>query len=193
VREVAPGLVRWTSWHEEWEEEVGSVAVETDDGLVFVDPLDPPPELGAPDHVLITVFWHARATSRFEGERVWSSPANKRTLASRGVTLSDPLGGAKLPGGIEAIPTPRRGEVVFWLPAQRAVVVGDVLLGAGAKPGATADPLRLCPERWLGKATHADLRTSLRPLLERPVQRVLTSHGQPVLRAGRRHLDAVLS
>ncbi|HST16036.1 MAG TPA: hypothetical protein VLK36_00090 [Gaiellaceae bacterium] len=121
AREVAPGLVRWTTWHEEWQEQVGSVAVETADGLVFVDPLDPPAELGTPDHVV------------------------------------------------------------------------DVLLGAGAKPRATVDPIRLCPERWLGKATHDELRASLRMLLERPVQRVLTSHGEPVLRSGERHLHAVLS
>ena len=33
----------------------------------------------------------------------------------------------------------------------------------------TDEPLRLCPERWLGKATHRDLRASLRPLLDLPV------------------------
>jgi glyoxylase-like metal-dependent hydrolase (beta-lactamase superfamily II) len=81
---------------------------------------------------------------------------------------------------------------VLWLPRQRAVAVGDVLLGSGAKPRATADPLRLCPERWLGKASHADLRDSLRPLLDLPVQRVLVSHGAPVLRAGKRALAAVI-
>ena len=59
--------------------------------------------------------------------------------------------------------------------------MGDVLLGAGAKPGATAERLRLCPERWLGVRTHADLRRTLLPLLELPVQRVLVSHGAPVL------------
>ena len=91
-----------------------------------------------------------------------------------------------------ALETAREGEVVFWLPRQRAIVVGDVLLGAGAKPRATSDPLRLCPERWLGKASHADLRESLRPLLDLPVQRVLVSHGEPVLRAGQRALAAVL-
>src|SRR2546430_13447017 len=45
---------------------------------------------------------------------------------------------------------------IYWMPRQRALAVGDVLLGAGAKPHATDDPLRLCPERWLGGgATHA--------------------------------------
>ena len=88
--------------------------------------------------------------------------------------------------------TPRASEVVYWLPEQHAVVVGDVLLGAGAKPRATDDPLRLCPERWLGKGTHAELRESLRPLLDLPVERVLVSHGRPVLEHGKRELARVL-
>ena len=99
----------------------------------------------------------------------------------------------ELPGGIRAFLTARPSELVFWLPHHQALVVGDVLLGAGAKPRATDDPLRLCPERWLGKATHADLRESLRPLLDLPVQRVLVSHGKPVLRGGRRLLEELLS
>jgi glyoxylase-like metal-dependent hydrolase (beta-lactamase superfamily II) len=102
--------------------------------------------------------------------------------------------GDRLPAGIKAFQTARKDEVVYWLPRQKAVVVGDVLLGAGAKPRATDDPLRLCPERWLGGgATHDDLRTSLAPLLDLPVSRVLVSHGEPVLRGGRRALAAVLA
>ena len=72
--------------------------------------------------------------------------------------MTDLVGGEEeLPGGIRAFPTARGAEVVYWLPEQRAVVVGDVLLGAGAKPRATGEPLRLCPEGWLGKPTHEDL------------------------------------
>lgn len=85
------------------------------------------------------------------------------------------------------------GALAYWLPEQRALVVGDVLLGAGAKSRATEDPLRLCPERWLGKATHDDLRTSLRPLLELPIERVLVSHGHPVVVNAKRELAPVLA
>ena len=98
-----------------------------------------------------------------------------------------------LPGGISAFSTARESELVYWLPTQRSLAIGDVLLGAGAKPRPTRDPLRLCPERWLGKASHDELRASLRPLLDLPVQRVLVSHGKPVLRAGKRALAPVVS
>ena len=191
LSEVAPGLRRWTAWHEEWEEEVGCLAVDTDDGLVLIDPLDPPSELPRPEHVLLTIHWHARSA---QAPHVWAHRRTARLLANRGVELTDPIGPERsLPGGIEAIETARPGELVYWLPRQRALAVGDVLLGAGAKPRDTGAPLRLCPERWLGKATHEDLRLSLAPLLDRPVSRVLVSHGEPVLRGGGRALSAALA
>jgi glyoxylase-like metal-dependent hydrolase (beta-lactamase superfamily II) len=191
--EIAPGLRRWTARHEEWNEDVGSLAVETSDGLVFIDPLDPPAELGAPDHVLVTVYWHGRTTGTVAPARVWAPVGSARPLRNRGISVTDPFrAGDTLPGGIQPFPTPRTSEVVYWLPDRRALVAGDVLLGAGAKPRATADALRLCPEGWLGKATHDDLRAMLRPLLELPVERVLVSHGEPVLAGGGRALAAVL-
>jgi glyoxylase-like metal-dependent hydrolase (beta-lactamase superfamily II) len=123
---------------------------------------------------------------------VWSSRRAARPLGNRGIVVTDHVESGGLPGGIEAFPTARTGEVVYWLPEQQAVVAGDVLLGAGAKPRATDEPLRLCPERWLGAKSHDDLKASLRPLLELPVEQVLVSHGEPVLEGGRSLLAALL-
>ena len=190
LTEVAPGLRRWTAWHDEWEADVGCLAVDTEDGLVQIDPLDPPSELPPPEHVLLTIHWHARSA---EAPHVWAHKRTARLLANRGVELTDPVGSRSLPGTIEAIETARPGEVVYWLPQQRVVAVGDVLLGAGAKPRDTGEPLRLCPERWLGKGTHGDLRESLAPLLEYPVESVLVSHGEPVLSGGAAALAAALA
>ena len=188
--DVAPGLRRWTAWHDDWEEDVGALAVDTADGLVLIDPTEPPPELRRPAHVLVTVYWHARAAAQLKA-RTWAPSGSLRPLSNRGVEAENAA--AELPGGIRAFQTARAAEAAYWLPEQRAVVVGDVLLGAGAKPRATDDPLRLCPEGWLGKATHEDLRKSLRPLLELPVERVLVSHGAPVLGNGAGELARVLS
>jgi glyoxylase-like metal-dependent hydrolase (beta-lactamase superfamily II) len=178
-------LRRWTSFREDWGEDVGCVAVDSDDGLLFFDPLDPPSEA---DHTFITVFFHARDARG----RVWAPTRQVRRLANRGVTVTDPFEpGDELPGGVECFDTAREGEVLYWLPTERALVVGDVLLGAGA--GKRTDPLNLCPERWLsGKATLDDLRDSLRPLLELPIEQVLVSHGAPVLTDGHAQLAAVL-
>ena len=191
LTEIAPGLRRWTAWHEEWEEDVGCLAVDTDAGLVLIDPLDPPNEVSRPDHVLITIHWHARSA---QAPHVWAHKRTTRLLANRGVELTDPIdAGTPLPGGIEAIETARPGEFVYLLPQHKAVAVGDVLLGAGAKPRDTGAPLRLCPERWLGKATHEDLRKSLSPLLERPIESVLVSHGAPVLSGAAEALATALA
>jgi hypothetical protein len=191
--EIAPGLRRWTAFHDHWEEDVGSLAVQTSDGLVLIDPIDPPSEVAAADHVLITVYWHGRSTGTLGAKRVWASARSERPLKSRGIEVTDPFrAGDALPGGIRAFQTARSAEVVYWLPDQRAVVVGDVLLGAGAKPRPTSEPLRLCPERWLGNGKHDDLRRTLRPLLDLPVERVLVSHGEPILSGGKQALAAAL-
>ena len=151
MKEVAPGLYRWTAHHEEWDEDVGSLALETDDGLVLIDPLDPPRTLRRPDHVLLTVFWHFRSAPDLRAKHVWASRRTVKALQNRHVTVTDPIThDTALPGGVQAIESARHGELVYWLPRQRAVAVGDVLIGAGAKPLPTNDPLRLCPERWLG-------------------------------------------
>jgi glyoxylase-like metal-dependent hydrolase (beta-lactamase superfamily II) len=184
-------LTRWTAFSDAWQEEVGCVAFDTVDGLVFIDPLSPPSELGEPAHTLVTVFFHARQARG----RVWAPRRTVRRLANRGVTVTDPFEpGESLPGGIACFETAREGEVIYWLPEPGALVVGDVMLGAGAKPRATDDPLRLCPERWLSSsATLDDLRASLRPLLELPVERIFVSHGAPVLNEARAALTALLS
>ena len=192
VDELAPGLRRWSAYHDHWEENVSSFAVDTADGLVLIDPLEPPAELRRPAHVLFTVYWHARSGARLSAV-TWAPRRSERPLRNRGIDVTEIAApDLVLPGGIRAFQTARAAEVVYWLPDQRAVVAGDVLLGAGAKPRATDDPLRLCPERWLGKATHADLQESLHPLLDLPVELVLPSHGRPVLEDGKQELARVL-
>jgi glyoxylase-like metal-dependent hydrolase (beta-lactamase superfamily II) len=181
---VAPGLRRWTAWHDEWKQDVASLALETSDGLVLIDPLKPPRDARRADHVLITVYWHDRSTKDVDAKHMWASTRSAQPLRNRGIEVTDVFrAGDELPGGIRAFQTARAAEVVYWLPQQRALAIGDVLLGS---------PLRLCPAGWLGKQTHDDLRESLRPVLELPVKRVLVSHGEPVLQDGRSALEAVL-
>jgi len=194
LEQVAPGLRRWASWHPEWRQEVGSVAVDTPDGLVLVDPIDPPPEVRSPQHVLLTVHWHSRAAGELDAPHVWAPARAVRRLKNRGVVVTDAFEkDPELPGGIKAFATAREGEVLYWLPQQKAIVVGDVLLGAGAKPHATSEPLRLCPENWLDGATTKQLVKSLLPLLDLPLERILVSHGDPVLQGGKDVLKALIA
>jgi glyoxylase-like metal-dependent hydrolase (beta-lactamase superfamily II) len=206
VARIAPGLWRWTGWHAEWNDEVGCVYCETTDGVVLIDPLVPPEDaerfwraldrdverIGGGVHVLVSVFWHTRdAAALVEryGARVWAPARGRAAVARRAGVVTDPFRpGDRLPGGIAAQGTARAAEVVYWLPAHRALVPGDVLLGA--EDGG----VRLCPESWLPeKTTRRALAESLWPLLELPLERILVSHGEPVLTGARDALVAALA
>ncbi|GIU95511.1 MAG: hypothetical protein KatS3mg012_1968 [Gaiellaceae bacterium] len=206
VSRIDSGLWRWTAYHEEWKEDVGSVYCETPDGVVLIDPLVPADEpdrfwraldrdverTGGAVHVLVTVFWHTRSAAamveRYRA-RVWAPSRGKQAIARRAGVVTDVYRpGDRLPGGVEARPSGRAAEVVFWLPAHAALVPGDALLG-------TDDGgIRLCPASWLpAGTTPGDLARALRPLLDLPVERILVSHGESVLSGAREALAAALS
>ena len=205
VAQIDKGLWRWTGYHEEWKEDVGSVFCETEDGVVLVDPLVPSKDeerfwraldrdvrrVGGQVHVLVTVFWHVRSTGAIVDRyptRVWAPSTSRAAVERRSGVVTDVFRpGEGLPGEIESRHTARRTEVVFWIPQHRALVPGDVLLGDGA------GGVRMCPESWLPEKTgQPELAASLRPLLELPVERILVSHGEPVLDDGRAALAAAL-
>ena len=208
VTRIADGLWRWTAWHEEWRDEVGCVYYEAPDAIVLIDPLVPIEQSEStlfwetldrdvkrselPVHVYITVFWHARSAGeivqRYDGHLHTTSSARVANQRRTGVVADVFRPGDPLPGGIEALPSGRFTEIVYWLPEHGAVVPGDVLLGdenAG---------LRLCPQSWLPTGIdQARLRTALKPLLTLPVRRVLVSHGNPVMVDAHARLTAALA
>ncbi|HYZ81580.1 MAG TPA: hypothetical protein VE571_09945 [Solirubrobacteraceae bacterium] len=192
--EVAPGLWRWTAPHPawrpgaeaesegDWEREVGCVLVVDDDGATFVDPLVPG-EASAPfwawaDEVVGGRPVSVLTTIRFHGR---SGPAvAERYGAAMGETRS----------GIEAFAFPAADETMFWLRSHRALVPGDRILGDGH------GGVRLCPESWLHyfrrPLSLSGLQALLAPLLALPVERILVSHGAPVLSGGAAALRRIL-
>jgi glyoxylase-like metal-dependent hydrolase (beta-lactamase superfamily II) len=87
---------------------------------------------------------------------------------------------------VVALPFPLVEETVYWLPEHRALVPGDTLFGHGG------GNLAVCPDTWLEGETPALLRGELRSLLDLPIERVLVSHGEPVLARGRAALEQAL-
>jgi glyoxylase-like metal-dependent hydrolase (beta-lactamase superfamily II) len=133
------------------------------------------------------------AAGELDAKEVWAPARDLRLLRNRGVDVTNAFeAGDELPGGIQAFQTARETEVVYWLPDQRSLAIGDVLLGAGAKPHPTPDALRLCPENWLDGKTHKALKKSLEPLLELRVERILLSHGDSVLSGAKDALAELL-
>jgi glyoxylase-like metal-dependent hydrolase (beta-lactamase superfamily II) len=215
VTQIADGLWRWTARHPDWtpeegesgwEPDVGCVYAETDEGIVLVDPLVPSAgddrdrfwraldrdvdRAGSPPAVLLTVYWHTRSAAdvldRYAGARVFA-PETRRDEFRKRTTVTDWFGSdSQLPGRAQSFATAYRGEVVYFLPGHAALVPGDVLHGHG-------DSLSLCPDDWLEDGvTREQIIVSLRPLLRLRVERVLTSHGEPVLAGGAAALAAAL-
>ena len=186
VTEIAPGLWRWTAPHPEWkegegwEQEVGCVYYEAPDATVLIDPLVPPEReryfealdrdverRGLPLAILLTCPWHERSAAELT-ERYGAGEAP--------------------PAGVEPVLVlPEIEETVWWLREHAALVVGDVLLGA-------PEGISVCPDSWLeGQASPSSIRGALRPLLGLPLERVLVSHGAPVLEHAHAALERALS
>jgi glyoxylase-like metal-dependent hydrolase (beta-lactamase superfamily II) len=200
MREVLPGVYRWELPHPDWtpedaeegqgwDEVVASYLVETDDGLVLVDPLVESDDwdaldarLSQPPNVLITIFWHTRSAQaiaeRYPGTVVWAHEPAAHLVQERGVEPRPFVPGAALPGGFEAVAVGRAFEVAYFLRDRGALIVGDVLLGT---PDGAA---RLFPASWL-RGDYEAVRDGLRAsLLQLPVEHLLLTHGEPVLERG---------
>ena len=95
--------------------------------------------------------------------------------------------GDSLPGGVEAKTGFYPSAAVLWLPAHRALVVGDVLVGDGA------GGVRIL-EGWMPEGeTVETAAAALRPFLDLPVDLVLLSHGDPVTERAREKLGEALT
>ncbi len=192
MKELRPGLWRWTARHPDWEADaelespadwppdVGCIAHSADDALVLIDPLvvagweelDALVDRHARVAVLQTLRWHGRSVN----------DAVARYDASR-----------EPPAGVEPIEIANADERMFWLAAPGALVPGDRLIGDGA------GGVRPCPDSWLGYIRRQGgeidgpaLREALRPLVDLPIELILLSHGDPILSDGRAALERAL-
>lgn len=197
--EIVARLFRWSAPHAEWradaapgsaddwDEMVSSVLYELPDTVVLFDPLLPREGREAflgwldervgrrPVSVLTTIRWHRR----------------DRTLIAERYRANSRRAWNMLPAGVEQHPLRGAGETLYWLADVATLVAGDRLLGASSPSssasglGAGGPKLRVCPESWLaGCADRAEVAALMLPLLELPIERVLVSHGEPVLSAG---------
>ena len=198
VRELRPGLWRWTAAHPEWDHaehwgpDVGSVYAELPDAIVVVDPLVPADEderfwfaldrdverLGLPVRVLLTVHWHERSVAT--------------VLDRYDAALWRPEETGDLPTGVQAeiVKGADWVEAMYFLEPHRALVIGDLLIG---KDGGIELPIE-----WFPKAEREWAEQELKPELRRrlgalPIELVVVSHGDPVLQDGAAALDSALS
>jgi len=176
--------------------------------LLLFDPLGARAELeelaaGRETAILLTVPWHERDTQALVSRHGWPvyapRPESEDDLMQRfGVSREQVAGGSPdlrwlmeddsiekhllepgevLEGGVEVFPGQKTpNEVVFWVESHGAVIAGDTLVDFGN--GVEIN------ERWLsGGVTREQVAEPLRPLLARPVELMLPTHGLPTDRA----------
>jgi hypothetical protein len=234
VKELGPGLWRWTAPHPSWKPEndkpggwgrmVASVSYAPaaaarqsgDPAFVLIDPLAPPDgtleaeifwrhldadvaRIQLPVAILIGNEFHGRSAQavfdRYQASRgatIWAHEAAVGALKCR---VTNTFGAPQtLPSGIvpHAIANPSPGEVAYYIPARRALVVADAMVGDG-KGG-----VRVVPASWAEADAesqslyHREFRRSLRTLLDLPIDVLVVSHGEPILAGARDAIEEAL-
>ena len=164
---------------------------ELSDAVVVVDPIVPADDeerfwsaldrdverAGRPLHVLLTVHWHERSVAEI--------------LDRYDATLWRPEVEAPLPTGVRAeiVEGSDWVEALFLLEPHRALVAGDLLVGADGGIELPVDWFPKDEREWARTELKAELRRRLTPLA---VELVLVSHGEPVLENGAAALAAAL-
>jgi hypothetical protein len=207
VQDLGDGIWRWTARHPEWHPgafgaRVASYAAVAPAGTLLIDPLVPDEDgwerldgvvAGAVETV-ITIPYHTRsaeaARDRYGGS-IWGHPRVAKRLRNT-VGFRPVSSTCGFPAGVSAsfVGSPRRSEMPLHLEAWAAVAFGDVVVEEGGRlrvwVQAPMDERRL---RWYTTR----YRPTLERLLDLQVERVLVTHGRPVLRDGRRALARALA
>jgi hypothetical protein len=188
---IADGLWRWTAEHPRWAQwpnhererrEVGCVYSEADDATVLIDPLVPAGDeddffrhldadverRGLPVVVLLTADWHRRSADELAaryGARIDGAP----------------------PDGVEEVPIEGADErqVAYFIRPHAALVVAEIF-------GVDVDG-----ELYVGRSPALvrpdELEASLDRIMRLPVERLLVSHGEPILEDAKTRMAQALA
>jgi hypothetical protein len=172
------GVHHWTTIHPEWKGSVSACAIDDGERLVLIDPIAVPDEVRAlfDSREVVTVLtstWHERDAASLDFP-VWAPapdrPEDQLVPATRYASGDTVFGMEAFPG--------REGELdlVLWHERLRVVIAGDSLVDFG-------NGLKI-EQTWLPDGvTVEQVASSLRPLLDKPVEVVLPTHGAPTDRA----------
>jgi glyoxylase-like metal-dependent hydrolase (beta-lactamase superfamily II) len=211
VRELRTGLWHWEAPHPDWsgpENEalrqrlagtaetpsqagvVSSYAIDNGNQVLLFDPLAVPTEIvelaaNRQAAIVLTCPWHerdARSLAAQLSAPVFVPPPDEGTPDVAWLHAENAVeghlfsAGDRLHVGVEAFPGKEPNDVVLWVESHQAVIAGDTLVDFG--PG-----LEIPPEWLPDGVTPEQVAEGLRPLLERPVEHVLATHGGPRDRA----------
>jgi glyoxylase-like metal-dependent hydrolase (beta-lactamase superfamily II) len=190
MREVVPDVQMWSVFAPDKGYAFNGYAVHTENGTILIDPPEPVADgWGAVDlmepfaGVWITNRNHSRAAATFReryGLTVWAHEADAERLeagADRTVR-----GDEQLAGGVQLIHVPGKspGEIAFYLPRSRALVVGDVVIGV------PAGELSTYPDKVIDDMDQ--LHRSAARLLDYDFDALLLCDGEPLSVGGKEKL-----
>ena len=183
LNEITRNLYGWSSFHPQWKTDFDSYAVKTPDGLVFIDPMKPEPdviqkleELGEPIGVFLTNAHHDRDADWFRKQydiQVYAHEKAKSDCDTKIDVLV--LDGERLPGGLKAIHLPgsTASEIALHTNISGGIIlIGDALLNLPDKG------LVLLPDQYIEDRKQAI--QSLRKLAELDFKVVTFAHGDPL-------------
>jgi hypothetical protein len=205
MERLAKDLWRWTARHPEWHPgefgaEVVSFAARSGGDLLLIDPLlppDPEPVFKALDDavrdrvaIVITIPYHVRSSEdlwkryRKDAETTIHGHKACRKRLNDESAFRELKAGEELPAAASAhnIGKPRRFETPLHLAKHDALVFGDAVAETGGR-------LVVWSERRVDEKVERFYRErfnpTLKPLLELDFDRVLVTHGEPVLKDGK--------
>ncbi len=194
LNEIVKQLYGWSSFHAQWKVDFDSYALNTPDGVVFVDPLKPGPAvvkkldaLGEPVAILLTNAHHDREADWFRKRyqvQIYAHEKAKSDCETKIDILV--MDGEKLPGGIKAIHMPgsSASETAFYFKPGGIVFVGDTLLNQSGK-GLSILSEQYCEDR-------KQARQSLTKLLDLNFKTLTFAHGDPLVDNAKARLASFL-
>jgi hypothetical protein len=189
LHDLGGGVWRWTLPHPEWRprsDVVGCYAVRDGGDTVLIDPLLDAAVAEELDAIVqgtvtvaITIPYHVRSAA--DAARRWDARiVGHPDLARRlpGITIQETA------PGITLHPLPRHKERPVEV--ARTLAFGDRIVGRDGG-------LRIWAQREMTERHRALLREWIGPMTALDVERILVTHGEPVLQDGRAALAAALA
>jgi hypothetical protein len=192
IRRITESLFAWQAYEPAVKCDLSSCALATDDGLIFVDPI----ELAEPSRaqflggrraaaIVLTNGNHVRAAAAWRtrlGTRIFAAANATDLELTPDVNLAD---GDILPGGMRVLSLPGAGPGEIALIGNGVACIGDALVNL------PPEGLRLLPSKYC--ADPVELGDSLKKLLSYQFEVMTFAHGAPLVGSGRRRLEQLLA
>ena len=195
MREIVKDIFTWPWFSEPHGYNFNGYLVRDPGGNICIDPVEPKEEileeiakLGV-SRILLTNRNHSRAANLVRSEtgaRTAIHPADAAHARSEGTELDDELKVGQKIGSLVIVIVPGKspGEVAFYWPDRKILIVGDAVVG---------DPPGKC--KLLAEKVMDDpsgLRASVRGLLDLDFHTLLPGDGEPILEAAKDRLKKLI-